>query len=285
MIGMLRRLGRDQVQSLERMFWRPGKLVGAVSAFLALFALSGVANAQLSGGLQFPGPGTAHSASVGPPSATYRTTASISSATGSTSISQAALDIVNAAADLQLIVGITVAADQTITGTPTITPDGGGAINGTVVKSDTANDANVSILQFAIPNGTDLTNATLAYTLTGGIFNGSRAGFWTIPTADMVSTTGTVITVTSASATSASITTLPTSTGGTVIAVGMSADPTPSTTWGGIASGGEDYDTAAFAAAHSGAHANGLSASGGATVSATFTGSGAAVRVTAVTYR
>lgn len=222
---------------------------------------------------------------VGPPSATYRTETSIGTGAGSTSVSQAGLNIVNAASDLQLIVGITGVYDQTITGTPTITPNGGGAINGTVVKTDAGNDAAISILQFAIPNGTDLTNATLAYTLTGGVFNGSRAGFWTIPTADMSSTTGTVLTATGASATSASITTLPTSAGGVVIAVGITLDVASSATWGGIASGGEDYDQRVFAADHTGAHANGLSASGGATVSATFSGAAAGVRVTAVTYR
>lgn len=224
-------------------------------------------------------------ATVGPPVPTYRTTAALSTGSGSTSFSQSSLNIVNAAADLLLVVGVTGNNNDPYTiSSPTITPNGGGAINGTIVKTDSAT-VSVTLMQFAIPNGTDLTNATLAFTMSAGAFSNSQASFWTVPQADLASLTATDTKSTpNAAGTAASITTLALSAGGMVIAVASGGDFTATTTWTGTESYTERYDVPSGGVEHSGADASGVASSAGTTITATFTVSGA-IRVTAASWR
>jgi hypothetical protein len=223
--------------------------------------------------------------SSNPPVPTFRLTATTSSGS---SISQAGLNIVNAAEDLLLIVGYHGPNGSDLTGTPTITPNGGGAINGTLIRSDSTNVC-LALMQFAIPNGTDLTNATLACALSGAIFDNPRTSFWTVPQAELVSLTATDNkTATSASSTAASITTLATSADGMVIAIAIGGDFSATNTWSGTEANlptNERYDTPAGTAwNNSGTDVSGTGASAGSTVTATMTVSGV-IRVTAASWR
>lgn len=217
----------------------------------------------------------ASTALPGPPTVTFIKTIGLS--TGSTSFSQS-VNVHVAPADELLVMTFTCIGTATIS-SPVI-----GGISGTVVQTDSAN-LSVSILQFLIPNGTDLTAATLTFTLSATLFDSSVAGFFYIPQSGLSSTTKVDSKSTgSAGATAISITTLATSAGSAVIAVAGNADAASTTTWSGTESYTEDYDQIANAMANTGAHATGAAASGGSTVTATFTNS-AASRISAASWR
>lgn len=221
------------------------------------------------------------------PVPTFRTNVTMSTGVNTANVSQAGMNIVNAAADLLLIAGVSVASATQTLSSATITPNGGSPISATVVKTDTSN-THCSIIQFAIPNGTDLTNATFAVVFTGSVFNAPRCAFWTVPQADLSSTTAVdKQTATSASANALTISNLTTSLGGFVIAISNQATISAnSNTWSGAESYAERYDVLAGSRYHTGADASGTAASSGASsVTSTWTGAAAAMRVTAASWR
>jgi hypothetical protein len=220
------------------------------------------------------------------PVATYRTNSALLTGSGA-NFSQSGLNIVNAASDLLLIATLTVGASQVLSAA-TITPNGGSPISAAIVKTDSTNSVHASIIQFLIPSGTDLTNCTFAATFAGSIFNAPRVGFWTVPQADLSSTTAVdKQTVSSASASTLSIPNLTTAVGGIIIAVSAQNTITANgNTWSGTEAFVERYDILANGKYHSGADASNTGASaGGSVVTSTWTGAASNMRVTAASWR
>jgi hypothetical protein len=217
------------------------------------------------------------------PTPSYITATPMGSGGGTSTETKTALNLGTAAQDLLLICGVT-GAGATVT-SATITPSGGGAINATVVRTD-GTTIGCSILQFAIPNGTDLTNATLVLNLSAAPSTLCDVGFWTVNVSDLSSTTA----VGSNSAVSASAqtvsTTLATSSGGFVIAVAVFGAVGANTlTFSGTESYSRRYERNENSRDHSGGDSSGNSTNASSTVTAAWTQAASSCRVTAVSWR
>jgi hypothetical protein len=173
------------------------------------------------------------------PVATYRTKGTLASGGGAVA-SVGSLNIVDAAEDLLLIITATIGSSRSFT-SGTITPDGESPISITSVYT-TAGRA--MMFRADIPSGTDLTNATLAITYSSQPTTYGTASFWTVPAADLNSTTP----VDSDAAASAAAITLTvnisTSDGGCYVAAARNTDNSSnSSEWTGDEPPVEDFDT------------------------------------------
>jgi hypothetical protein len=217
------------------------------------------------------------------PLPTFILSVAMASGGGTSTFTKTGLNLGTATQDLQLIVGYTGAGASVVSAT--ISQAVGGPISASIVRAD-ATTIGCSILQFAIPNGTDLTNSTLTLNLSASPSTLGYVGFWTVPTADLSSVTP----VASNSAVSASAatlsTTLATSSGGFVIAIGVQGQVGANVcTYSGTESYARRYEANTLARDHSGADASGNSANASSTVTATWSQGATSCRLTAASWR
>lgn len=229
-------------------------------ALVAWLALCGGANAQLSGGLQFPGPGTAHG-SASPPAVTY--VGSFAGAGSGTATITATIDIGNPSYIATRRVIAIMAG-----GSGATTPSSG-TINGVALDQMTALSSSCSALNCVefvsaqVTSGT--TSVAFSLTYSGTVFTNPQVIVYTVDNSLLSSITPTTGYTENLSGTGTNTTTVNTTTkaGGFILAgvwAGGGAGPS-------ITASTETYTTDYSNSAHMGAHANSITSNASNSVS------------------
>jgi hypothetical protein len=219
-----------------------------------------------------------------PPVAAFNATSATVAA--GTTLDTAAINLGNYADETLLILVYTCNGARTLVSCQ-VTPGGGGAIAGTVVEAGAATFQSACIGQILIPAGTDLTSCVVRVVVSSATFDGGQIRFWTVPRANLNSTTAVSTATNGASATTLSVD-LTTQANGFIVAVASHADETSSScAWTGDEVMNERADSLSNSINFTMADASGISA-GTRRVTATYTNdgsSGTAMRVSAATWR
>lgn len=222
-----------------------------------------------------------------PPVVTFRVASGVGS--GGNSVQNVGpLNILNADVDTYLILAVTGYDGQELTGV-SVTPDGGSEITGAVLYDQTSATMGISFGAIEVPQGTDLTNATVTLTFAVPVFTGPYLGIWSCPLNDLNSTTPVDSDSAAASSTSRTLN-ISTVSGGFIVAAGvLGGYPLANVDeWSGdeaTISGNGDYVAAYQSARHTGASASGTAdATNSNEVTLTFTASGN-MRLSALSFR
>jgi hypothetical protein len=222
--------------------------------------------------------------SAGPPVPTYRTSA-ISALVSGFTYAASGVNIVTAAENLLLVIAINIGNTRTLV-SGTVTPSGGSPIAMTIL-SPTSPNGRTYLAQAAIPNGTNLTNATVTVVLTNttGVF--PIFDLWTVPTDDLEDTTPVDVQRVQEATSNAPSVDLNAFEGGMIIGISYSADTTSNTAiWSGDENFTEARAEGAFSfRSSSPAHASGVGADAASTVTVTWVGDTGVHELTAASWR